>query len=98
MATTVKLSSPARSGPADHKAAAAMLPQQQKVFEQYQNARLNSQGRVHPQTTMLRLSSDPKSQLSSGLGKTQFFQGFDTQAQEIYYFKMIERTFELLIE
>lgn len=42
MATTVKLSSPARSGPADHKVAAAMLPQQQKVFEQYQNARLNS--------------------------------------------------------
>ena len=27
----------------------------------------------------------------------QFFQGFDTQAQEIYYFRMIERTFELLV-
>ena len=34
---------------------------------------------------------------AAGQTKTQFFQGFDTQAQEIYYFRMIDRTFELLV-
>jgi len=32
------------------------------------------------------------------LPKARFFQGFDTQAQEIYYFKMVDRTFKLIVE
>ena len=64
MATSLKISSPARSGGPDKhtQKAADMLPQQQKVFESYQNARLNSQGLVHPQSMLVRLSSDTQNQ------------------------------------